>query len=121
LAARIHVAFQFEMKGISTSAQESDGRQVTDSTERLLFDAATLTITLDGAVFRNLDPIGFAVFEAIVRLQRDTSLPVRPAALEAQPGLKGKKVARELKKLPAELRALVRGKGGSGRWIELPR
>jgi hypothetical protein len=85
--------------------------------ERLRFDPDTLTVTLDGTPYENLDPTAYLILEAIWQGQRR---PVSSKTLDDMHGLHGKKIDRELKKLPQELQAIIKGKPGSGRWLELP-
>jgi hypothetical protein len=85
--------------------------------ERLVFDRDTLTITLDGLPHPNLDPTAFRILEAI---RAESPEKASSKQLLEQPGLRGKNIDRELRKLPEELRAVVQGSSGSGRWIALP-
>jgi hypothetical protein len=85
--------------------------------QRLKFDTLTQTVTLDGEAFTNLDPVAFRILRVIWEGQeRKTS----SRELTDLPGLGSKNIPRELKKLPEELQAIVRGATGAGRWICLP-
>jgi hypothetical protein len=85
--------------------------------ERLVFDHDTFTITLDGRPYPHLDPTAFRILETIRAKHPEKASSKH---LLEQPGLKGKNIDRELRKLPEELRAVVQGSSGSGRWIALP-
>jgi hypothetical protein len=84
---------------------------------RLVFDDATFTVILDNTPHRSLDPTAFRVLKAI---HLGGGKPVSSKCLLSQPQLRGKNIARELKKLPPALLALIKSKDGSGRWLELP-
>jgi hypothetical protein len=84
---------------------------------RLAFDLPTLTVTLDGEAFAGLDPTAFRLLKAI---HDGGARPVSSRELQRLPQCHDKNVRRELNKLPKALLAIVSGKPGSGRWIELP-
>jgi hypothetical protein len=88
-----------------------------EPTARLNFDRESLTITLDGISYPGIDPTAFQLFEEI---HRGDGRPVSGRTLLQLPGCRGKKIPRELDKLPEPLRRLVMARPGSGRWIELP-
>jgi hypothetical protein len=85
--------------------------------ERLLFDRDTLTVTLDRKEYPELDPTAFSILEEVWKGQ---GKPVSGKTLSDLPGMRGKNIPREIKKLPEDLRAIVKGGTGSGRWISLP-
>jgi hypothetical protein len=83
---------------------------------RLVLDAATFTITLDGVLYRGVDPVAFTIFRTIWEA---SPRPVSGPELEKRPFLRGKKFGRELQKLPDVLRRLVIGTPGQGYHIQL--
>jgi hypothetical protein len=108
------------LRGLNTSATEGtkgEDRKESDLSQRLQFDAATHTVTLDGQRFENLDPVPFLVLQ---KLAQKWPGIVTDAELAEAPLLHGKKFRRELQKLPAPLFALVRSRRGKGRWLALP-
>jgi hypothetical protein len=84
---------------------------------RLILDQQSKTITLNGTPYPEIDPVAFRLFEAIWKADPQR---VSSKKLFIIPGLYGKNVTRELRKLPEDLRDLVKSAGGSGYWIELP-
>jgi hypothetical protein len=84
---------------------------------RLILDQESKTITLDGTPYPGIDPVAFQIFEAIWNADPKK---VSSTTLLKLPGLRGKNISRELKKLPEDLRILVQGAPGSGYWMELP-
>jgi hypothetical protein len=90
--------------------------------DRLQFENASHTVTLDGQAYREIDPTAYLILKSIAEktIFQGPGLKVSGGVLEKVHGLLGKKQDRELKKLPEELHAIVQGLPGSGRWIELP-
>jgi hypothetical protein len=90
---------------------------------RLAFDPLTLTVTLDGIPHAVPDPDAYAAI----------SILHEEGAYGAGRPLSGKRhlerigrggdestLRRWIKSLPPALRALIKGKRGSGRWLQLP-
>jgi hypothetical protein len=94
-----------------------DAHTAPQPTSRLTLDQDSLTIIFDGTSYAHIDPVAFHLFKAIYD---GKGLPVGPNELNRLPRMRGKNLPRELNKLPGPLRALVKGKGGKGRWVELP-
>jgi len=88
--------------------------------QRVSFDDSSHTITLDQFKYENLDPVSYKVFKGIYKLHGEKGREISETELRRLPGLKGKTIARELRKLPMELQDLVGSKPGAGRWIDLP-
>jgi hypothetical protein len=96
------------------------GRPALESitSDRVSLDAATRAVTLDGEVFNDVPEAGFACLQAVTRAYlKGDSLPV---VLSKLPGLEGKHIDRELKRLPQKLRDLIHGQQGAGSWLSLP-
>jgi hypothetical protein len=119
---RVRIGIADEISRAAEKRKSKAGITFHSSSEfqRMYFDDFTNTITLDLAPFSNLDPVSYSIFKGLFSLHVEKRNVVSQAELQRLPGLKGKSIGRELKKLPKELLALVKSKPGAGRWIDLP-
>jgi hypothetical protein len=85
--------------------------------QRLTIDSQSATVTLDSRTFANLPRNAVRILEA---LDQADPRPLTGKELQKLPGLKGKRIDRELGKLPAPLRSIVQGATGRGYQIVLP-
>jgi hypothetical protein len=89
-------------------------------TERLVTDLESNSVTLDGVLFSKLDPVAVRVLH-FLREQR--GVPISRGAVSQQVrGCSGgeKAVRRAEAKLPPQLQSLIKGRTGSGIFLELP-
>jgi hypothetical protein len=90
---------------------------------RLVIDLESNSLSLDGVTFASLDPTGLRLITALEQAMR-SGVPVLSAnrLSEAVPCCSGggRTVRRALRRLPAEIRRLVKAKTGAGHWLELP-
>jgi hypothetical protein len=84
---------------------------------RLVIEPDSKTATLDGVTYAGLDPDGICILHA---LHEANERVVTGDELRSLPGLKGKRIDRCRKRLPATLQQIVRSETGKGYWIELP-
>jgi hypothetical protein len=77
------------------------------NSSRLVFEDATLTVVLDQVRFSGLHPTPFHLFKAI---HASGGRPVSSRTLLGLPGMQGKNIVRELGKLPAPLRSVIKSK-----------
>jgi hypothetical protein len=90
---------------------------------RLTIDLESNSLTLDGILHADLDPIGLRIIDALEKELRSGNLVVSGSRLsELVPGCRGgeKAVRRKLAKLPKAIRSLVKALPGKGHWLQLP-
>jgi hypothetical protein len=88
--------------------------------QRLLIDLYTNTITLDGTPYPDLDPTAVRLVKAY-NDKAGTYVSSKEVCASV-PGCRGgeRAVRRRLSKLPPAIRALLKGKPGAGRCLQLP-
>jgi biotin operon repressor len=86
--------------------------------QRLLFDDAARTVTLDGTPFQVRDPVPFRLLQALYNAGEGQV--VSGQALMKMLGMLNKNLSREFDKLPKGLGVIVKSNGGKGYWLQLP-
>jgi hypothetical protein len=119
-----NVKFTFLERDVFTCSVAAIGMLLNEvPPERLNIDLESNSLTLDGITYTDLDPVGLRIIQALAQRMRSGEGPLSGKQLsQLVPGCSGgeKTVRRHLRSLPEPVQALVKGKPGAGRWLQLP-